>query len=474
MFRYVLFTILTFLALNGFAQWEYVGDSQGMTEYGVIMGELKFQPGSEEPHFLYQNFEINVAADISMKKFVGDAWEAVGTPVISGLIINNDHLDFDFDPTNANIPIAYYCDGQNSPQVVKLSGSTWENLPGLSNFAINTDASFGFDVGSTGNPVVGFKDDVCDNGVFPGMMTVLNHNSSEWEYMGNACLTPNPVFTPDLEYSPITNELFAYNNGGVEVAEFEYERTLWKLNGNQWDFVVSPPFTVSNVIGNMEINPVTGHVFMYDWDYVDGLGSERLLKIFEWDGAELDSLPAYQQVNIQHSSWKVAFHPVTGEIHILYQDSDLWDATTGYHINVKKFDGANWVNTPFSDIQDHPNQSIAFIDMEFSPAGELYIIRQENFDNKAVVIKHSGISTSLHKQTAINGLNLYPNPAQEGIHLGLELSGSTHVWIYNTQQLIEELVVSSPELSVAHLSPGIYEILVKEGKTWRRGRFVKQ
>lgn len=481
---FFLFAILLLPSIS-IGQWEFVGNPDGVTAYDMIRGVLKFQPNSDVPHIFYQNVEVNVASEISMQRFNGSEWEYVGGQIIDDFTVDNSHLDFDFDPTNANVPIIYFHNGQDGPpSVAKLSGDTWEPLLGLSNFSFNLGSdlatnpisyftTFGFDVGPTGNPVIGFSDNQCINEGFgnpPGNMSAIIHDGEEWQYLGQFCISPRTAGNVDLEYSPVTNELFGYNKGGEEQSKFDQYRVLEQLNGSQWDHILQPAFDLPNVVGHMRVNPVTGNVFIFDWGYEDGLDSERQFKVYEWDGTSLDSLHENNDLNILNANWLVDFHPITGEMHILFAE--------GADLNIKKHDGTGWVDTPFSDISQDPNQNDDYVDMEFNAAGELYILRGRY--GIGSVIKHDGSGgtgvTPILTAESIN-LTVFPNPAKDEARVTYNGKHPFHLRLVNSMgQVVTEIehVNSGHIIDSSMLAPGAYSICLWNEQTALHKRLIKE
>ncbi len=464
---------LIFCSSSLHSQWEFVGNPDGFSAYNLIRGKLKIQSNTGIPHVFYQNSTINLASEISMQRFNGTEWEYAGDQVIDNLMTFNDHLDFAFDPTNANIPIIYFHNGEVGPSsVAKLNGNTWEPLLGLSNFSfnlgsylptepINDPNTFGFDVGPTGNPVIGFSDFDCINEGFgnpPGNMSVITHDGEEWQYLGQSCLSPRSAGSVDLEYSPVTNELFGYHKGGLEESKFDQFRILTELNGSQWDDATSPAFDLPNVVGRMSINPVTGNVFMYDWGYSNGIGSERQFKVYEWDGDQLNSLHENGDLSMENSNWLTAFHPITGEMYILFNGPSLSEDGA---LNIKKYDGTGWVETPFSDISGLQDQSIDFVDMCFDTNGDLYILRGR--DAIAKVIKRDGnITDNVSQFTAESiELQIYPNPASREVNINFNTKSDVEISLINALgQTVFNTKLQAPQLKIntESLSRGLYSL----------------
>ena len=70
------------------------------------------------------------------------------------------------------------------------------------------------------------------------------------------------------------------------------------------------------------------------------------------------------------------------------------------------------------------------------------------------------------KQQAIDGLNLYPNPVSNGkIYITSKSGENKDITIYDVLgKSVLQVVLSTKELNIASLSPGIYIIKVRENE----------
>jgi hypothetical protein len=70
------------------------------------------------------------------------------------------------------------------------------------------------------------------------------------------------------------------------------------------------------------------------------------------------------------------------------------------------------------------------------------------------------------QETTIEGLNFYPNPVSNGkIFITSKLSLTKEVTIYDVLgKIVLQATLTSKELNVSSLSPGVYMIKIKEGE----------
>lgn len=75
--------------------------------------------------------------------------------------------------------------------------------------------------------------------------------------------------------------------------------------------------------------------------------------------------------------------------------------------------------------------------------------------------------TKLQETSAIEGLNLYPNPVSNGkVYITSKNDSSKDVIIFDVLgKKVLQTTISSKELNISSLSPGVYIIKINEGET---------
>lgn len=81
------------------------------------------------------------------------------------------------------------------------------------------------------------------------------------------------------------------------------------------------------------------------------------------------------------------------------------------------------------------------------------------------VVAQEGKSQSKVQDGTIDGLSFYPNPVSNGkIYISSKSSDDKEVTIYDVLgKKVLQAVLTSKELNIGNLSPGVYIIKIKEG-----------
>ena len=83
----------------------------------------------------------------------------------------------------------------------------------------------------------------------------------------------------------------------------------------------------------------------------------------------------------------------------------------------------------------------------------------------STVVAQEGKSQSKVQDSTIDGLSFYPNPVSNGkIYISSKSSDDKEVTIYDVLgKKVLQAVLTSKELNIGNLSPGVYIIKIKEG-----------
>lgn len=81
------------------------------------------------------------------------------------------------------------------------------------------------------------------------------------------------------------------------------------------------------------------------------------------------------------------------------------------------------------------------------------------------VVAQEGKSTSKSQETSIEGLSFYPNPVTNGkVYISSKLNLDKQIAIFDVLgKKVLQTLLTSKELNVASLSPGVYIIKIEEG-----------
>ncbi|MES2747557.1 MAG: T9SS type A sorting domain-containing protein [Bacteroidota bacterium] len=81
------------------------------------------------------------------------------------------------------------------------------------------------------------------------------------------------------------------------------------------------------------------------------------------------------------------------------------------------------------------------------------------------VVAQDGKSASKSQETTIDGLSFYPNPVTNGkVYISSKLNADKQITIFDVLgKKVLQTLLTSKELNVASLSPGVYIIKIEEG-----------
>lgn len=81
------------------------------------------------------------------------------------------------------------------------------------------------------------------------------------------------------------------------------------------------------------------------------------------------------------------------------------------------------------------------------------------------VVAQDNKSASKSQETSIDGLNFYPNPVTNGkVYISSKLNLDKQIAIFDVLgKRVLQTLLTSKELNVASLSPGVYIIKIEEG-----------
>ncbi len=412
-----------------FSQWTHLSEEGYSSDAWSAV--LKFQPNSNDPYVMFQDHDPFGFTDIMMRRFDGSEWVDVGGGPMDQMDLTVGHIDFGFDPFNANVPIAYFHTG-NYTATVKQSGESWEPMLGMDVFFIHGDAIFDFDISPAGDPVIAYPDYGCQ---IPGSseygpLSVITHEQ-EWGYVVAPCQSIRPATAPAMEFNDYDDKLMVFHNGGPDPdMNFNGERWLLDYNVSTTEPLAVVEFITDYTPGKMATNPVNGDTYVYTIEPPE-LGSEdRVLSLKRWDGNSLETINT-DDILIRFAECELRVNPVTGEIFVIYQDS--FNAAEGYPFVIKKFNGTNWV-----DAYDSPDflNVYGVQDFAFHPVtGDIHIACfsevQGGGGEYAFLVFTNSPLTSVDEYSSATA-SIFPNPMTTSATLDLgELKGPATLEIYD-------------------------------------------
>ncbi len=175
----------------------------------------------------------------------------------------------------------------------------------------------------------------------------------------------------DIAIHPITQEPYVlYSSGGV-----------MKWDGVSWDSVGVLPmgntyYGVTSDLVDLEFDPVNAELYVA-YRNASGVGPSYM-NVKKFDGNNWVQVGPANFSNSSINTPSIKFHPTTNEPYVCYYDQSF-----GFFI--KKYDGAQWV-TMWSD-----SLSTYYIDMEFDQTNDnLYVCYRQSTSGKISVEEYDG------------------------------------------------------------------------------------
>ncbi|AWH85461.1 hypothetical protein HYN59_10185 [Flavobacterium album] len=197
----------TVMKFNG-TSWEYVGIpgfSLGDNSDTDLSGTSLAVDSAGTPYLAYETSEYMVVHKLTVMKFNGTSWQAVGATEFSAGEVRQIDLTF-----NANdVPYVAYTDvaNNNKATVMKFNGASWVNV-GTAGFtgAAAYSPSLMFDL--SGNPNVAFQD---QSNSFKA--SVMKFNGTSWEYLGTPGFSAGAAVGTSLAFNASGTAYVGYSDG---------------------------------------------------------------------------------------------------------------------------------------------------------------------------------------------------------------------------------------------------------------------
>lgn len=338
---------------------------------------------------------------LTVKKFDGNAWVAVGDSGFSDGEVNSVNMVFDKE----NTLYVCYNDVYNGHKatVVKYDGANWISVgnPGFTD-SIATCPFLALD--SSGTPYVAFRDFSTNW----AKISVMKFNGTDWVHVGT------PGFSKgDAMYISMSID----NNGTPYVGYWDVPNdymVIKKFNGSSWVNVGAPGFAEWTAWNEQAIAFDNNNV---PYVVCSIAGKAAVMKFDGNNWVPVGSHPVSEGI--------VGFTSIemdsNGLPYIAY-----WDGAYGGKSVVKKFDGEeSWItigtagftpseaydlsfvldkkNTPYVAFEDLTPHYVSWANGSFNPG---YVMKFE-----------SGLSTELDYIDNENSFSVFPNPAQESFQI---------------------------------------------------------
>lgn len=188
-------TVMTFDGSN----WGVVGTA-GISTTDLSMSCLAVDPLEGLPYVVYSG--ISTAYYAVGKKFDGSNWVDLGVP----LVYAEYSMSLAFSPTVHQLYMAY---GTGPVSVMKFDGTTWENV-GNTNFSAGNATSACLAFNATGEPYVGYNDDV-----YNGRMTVMKFDGTNWLNVGDPGFSSDYAGFVSIALSGTGQPYVAFGDGSL-------------------------------------------------------------------------------------------------------------------------------------------------------------------------------------------------------------------------------------------------------------------
>ncbi len=210
--------------------WTYVG-SPGFSAAGAYHTSLAIN-NAGVPYVAYRDHGNGLGATVM--KFNGTNWENVGSPGFS----DDQVADVSLKLNASGVPYVVFKDygGAYSENeritVMKFNGSSWEAV-GMPRFSDDEADYCTLAFSNTDEPYVAFTDKANQF-----KATVMKYNGSNWETVGSAGFSPDRAFRLSLTFSSVGVPYLAYMD-----RDNEDKATVVKFNGTNWETVGNHGFS---------------------------------------------------------------------------------------------------------------------------------------------------------------------------------------------------------------------------------------
>ncbi|MFA5871549.1 MAG: hypothetical protein WC858_02395 [Parcubacteria group bacterium] len=311
------------------SQWELLEADGNLDDSSAGFSSSAINPKTGE---LYAAFYGG--ATLSIKKYNGFGWEAVGG---TSEIQEFYGADIAFNSQSGAVYIAYsdFEPGTFRGKIIvkKLNGTNWEAV-GSEAFPEGNGDYFHFSVSPlSGEPYVACMDrDDSDR------IVVKKYSGGSWQTVGQSGSLDTQSWQPFIAFQPSTGEPYLTYTHELSAASNLFVK---KFDGTSWTSVGS--FDSSVVAGLYQVNlafqPQTLEPYIAYLDY----NQDFKATVKRFDGSVWQAVGASVISDHQANGLKLGFHPMTNEPYVAYIENEA-------SAEVRKFNGSSWeaVGSAFS------------------------------------------------------------------------------------------------------------------------------
>jgi len=452
--------VLNFMSLK--AQWVDVGPATGFAPAGAVVPQLRFHPVTSEPHILFLDFEQNVGAGYTLMRFDGSNWTDVGgryfQPEVFG-ILTPFQVGFEFNPIN-NRPTVQY----NSPplHVQEYDGVSWVEFVGTNTITIRdffAGGGLSFALNPlTGYPTVAFSDS-SPGGVL-GLASVVSFGGTNWGYLGTPKFTQTTTVYLDIAYSILNGAPYLLHGGGPA-----NQITVSAFDGAIWNDLGSPNFAnQNNTIAKIRINQITGDIYIAKPSTIN---TQPTIEVKKWDGTNwVELVTDITQVHSQATAFDIQIHPISGEVFLLYMDRDLGGANP--QLNLKQLIGSDWLQVGTESISTGGSDHIS---LEFHPTTNIPYVAYGSASGSGGWLKKFNGVLEVNDTNVLEASVLYPNPAGDTVSFSDVTVNEIIVYDQNGRQLLS---AKNNSVNLEFLAPGLYYIKGSNGDATVVKKLIKK
>lgn len=358
------------LPLIPYPSWDILGEtsvSKAKAYYPII--------AIDNNDVLYMAYQDSAKADkITVKKFNGTTWEAVGLEGFSrGRAL---YIKLAIDKKN-NIPYVAYkdMDKDGKATVKKLNGSTWVTV-GSEGFTIDEANFISLAIDSDGIPYIAYIESENVEPIHLGEVTVKKFDGSIWETVGIEGVSDDEGTYPSLAIDNNGVPYIVYINVITHWLGYTFNPVVKKFNGSSWvdvgQITIDPPyywFTHENNITITIDAQNVPYVSYYD-------------KVKKFNGSSWEELGVnrFHRKNIS-----IAINQ-NSELYMSYQENH---DNGGREISVTKYNGKYW-----DTVGEKENIFLAKGKLYNTPSlalnkdGKIFVAYQDVKDDKKVYVKY--------------------------------------------------------------------------------------
>jgi hypothetical protein len=361
-----------------------------------------------------------VAQPLTMR-WDGASWQVVPTPSIRGITDNTLRGVTAFSANNA------WAVGSHRNLVQHWNGSQWSIVPGpdvgqpsaLASNALNSiEGASPNDIWAVGSS---YNQGTPGTGQYFSSTLIEHWDGSQWQVVPSPNMTGNGSGQLDnyLVDTSVLSTTYAWAVGYYNNTSYEPKALILRWNGAQWNFVPTPPLTMSH-----SLNSVSALSPSDAWavgSYVGASGENQAL-VWHWNGTQWSEVSS-PNVGAERSYFKAVSARST---------NDVWAVGYRGSGNVKQTLVMHWNGTQWSVVSSpNPGESSYLWDVEAVGADDAWAVGNYRAGGvaRSLAVHWDGQQWSMVSTTNAN---------QEGNYLwGVAATSADEVWAVGDYQVGE-------------------------------------